>query len=95
MLSQRQGEAEGAAVAARIQAEAVAQAARIDAIGQALARNPEYLQYGIYEQAGANGNMVIAAPDPTILISPDHHRAPITTGSRSSLTGAITSHDHP
>ena len=93
-LAQRQGEAEGAAVAARIQAEAVAQAARIDAIGGALARNPAYLQYGIYEQAGANGNMVIAAPDPTILISPDHHGAP-SSGSRSSLTGSLTSHDHP
>jgi regulator of protease activity HflC (stomatin/prohibitin superfamily) len=95
LLAQRQGEADGAAVAARIQAESVAQAARIDAIGAALARNPEYLQYGIYEQAGANGNMVIAAPDPTILVTPERHGAPSTTGHRSSLTGPITSHDHP
>lgn len=98
LLSQRQGEADGAAVAARIQAETTAQAARIDALGAALARNPEYLEYGIYEQAGANGNMVIAAPDPTILISPDHHQAPSTTGSRSSsrssLTGSLMGLDH-
>jgi regulator of protease activity HflC (stomatin/prohibitin superfamily) len=91
LLAQRQGEAAGAEVAARIQAESTAQAARIDAIGAALARNPEYLQYGIYEQAGANGNMVIAAPDPTILVTPTHRTAP-TTGTRSTLTGSIAGH---
>ena len=93
-LAQRQGEAAGASTAARIQAEAVAQAARIDAIGAALARNPAYLQYGIYEQAGANGNMVIAAPDPTILISPDRHGPPATGGTRTTVTGGLTAHDH-
>ena len=93
LLAQRQGEALGASEAARILAETAAQAARIDALGAALARTPEYLQYGIYEQAGANGNMVIAAPDPTIMISPDHHVAP-STGSRSSLTGPLSSHGH-
>jgi regulator of protease activity HflC (stomatin/prohibitin superfamily) len=92
-LMQAQGEAAGAETAARIQAEGAAQAARIDAIGQALARNPEYLQYGIYEQAGASGNMVIAAPDPTILISPTHH-AP-STGTRQTLTGSIAGHAPP
>lgn len=90
-LAQRQGEAEGAAIAARIQAEGDAQAARIDAVGAALARNPAYLQYGIYEQAGASGNMVIAAPDPTILISPDHH-APSTV--RAPVTGSLTTPRH-
>lgn len=94
LLAQRQGEADGAAVAARIHAEGDAQAARIDAIGQALARNPEYLQYGIYEQAGANGNMVIAAPDPTILVTPSHHTASSTTGSRGTLTGSIVGSPH-
>ena len=54
--------------------EGEAQAARIDRVGEALRRYPEYLQYDlqskmpeIYKQAGASGNMVIAAPSPTIL----------------------------
>jgi regulator of protease activity HflC (stomatin/prohibitin superfamily) len=58
-----------------------AEAARIDAIGAALKRNPGYLRYdlqqrmpGIYEKAGLAGNLVIAAPSPTILVSP--RRAP-------------------
>jgi regulator of protease activity HflC (stomatin/prohibitin superfamily) len=95
LLAQRQGEAAGAEVAARIQAEGAAQAARIDAIGAALERNPAYLQYGIYEQAGASGNMVIAAPDPTILVAPQPH-PPRTgaTGTRSTLTGPLTTPGH-
>ena len=93
LLAQRQGEAAGASEAARIQAETAAQAARIDALGAALARNPEYLRYGIYEQAGAQGNMVIAAPDPTIMITPEHHVAP-STGSHTSLTGGLTGRAH-
>lgn len=54
-------------------AEGNAAAARIDAIGAALARNPDYLQYdmqtrmpGIYADAGAHGNLIIAAPSPTV-----------------------------
>jgi regulator of protease activity HflC (stomatin/prohibitin superfamily) len=50
-------------------------AAKIDAIGAALHRNPDYLQYDmqakmpdIYAQAGARGNMVITAPQPTIIV---------------------------
>lgn len=52
-------------------------AARIDKVGAALTRNPDYLQYDlqskmpdIYKEAGANGNMVIAAPSPSILVTP-------------------------
>ncbi len=52
-------------------------AARIDKIGAALKKNPEYLQYDmqtklpeIYRQAGANGNLIIAAPSASVLISP-------------------------
>ncbi len=63
-----------------MQREGEAVAARIDVIGQALARNPGYLQYDlqermpdIYRQAGAQGNMVITAPQPTIVVNPDHH----------------------
>lgn len=53
------------------------EAARIDRIGGALRRNPEYLQFNmqgmmieIYKEAGARGNMVIAAPSPNIMIGP-------------------------
>jgi len=73
-LMQRQGEAE---------------AARIDAIGAALQRNPDYMQYDmqsrmpdIYRQAGAQGNMIITAPQPTVLVNPDHH----TTGRRVQVS---------
>ena len=57
--------------------EGQAAAARIDAIGEALQRHPEYLQYDlqakmpdIYLHAGANGNMVITAPQPSVLVTP-------------------------
>lgn len=53
------------------------EAARIDQVGAALKRNPDYLQYDlqqkmpdIYLQAGAHGNMVITAPQPTVLVQP-------------------------
>jgi regulator of protease activity HflC (stomatin/prohibitin superfamily) len=51
--------------------------ARIDAIGAALQRNPDYLQYDlqsklpdIYERAGLRGNMIITAPQPSVIINP-------------------------
>ncbi len=57
--------------------EGEAEAARIDIIGKALQRYPEYLRYdmqqrmsGIYREAGQQGNMVITAPDPNIMIQP-------------------------
>ncbi len=53
------------------------EAARIDRIGAALRRNPEYLQYnmqsmmpGIYKEAGEHGNLVIAAPVPNLMVAP-------------------------
>ncbi|MEZ4462419.1 MAG: SPFH domain-containing protein [bacterium] len=59
------------------QKEGAAEAARIDEIGAALRRNPEYLQFDIqqkmpeiYKQAGAQGNMIITAPDPQMLVQP-------------------------
>jgi len=52
------------------------EAIRIDKIGSALQRNPEYLQYdlqqrmqGIYKTAGEKGNMIIAAPSPQVIIN--------------------------
>jgi len=60
MLREREGEAD---------------AARILIVGKALQEYPEYLQFdlqrrmtNIYEKAGAQGNLVITAPDPTILL---------------------------
>jgi regulator of protease activity HflC (stomatin/prohibitin superfamily) len=57
--------------------EGAVEAARIDQIGAALGRNPGYLQYqlqiampGIYEKAGATGNMVITAPEPNVFVTP-------------------------
>ena len=57
------------------------EAARIDHIGAALHRNPEYLQYDlqlkmpeIYRQAGLQGNMVIAAPEPGVHFEMRPHR---------------------
>jgi regulator of protease activity HflC (stomatin/prohibitin superfamily) len=51
-------------------------AARIDKIGAALKKNPDYLQYDmqtklpeIYRQAGQAGNMVITAPAPNVVVS--------------------------
>ncbi len=56
--------------------EGASVAARIDEIGAALERNPQFLQYDlqskmpeIYKDAGVKGNMVIAAPSPEILIN--------------------------
>jgi len=53
------------------------EAARIDMIGAALRRNPDFLQYDmqakmpeIYKEAGANGNMVVTAPSPSVLVTP-------------------------
>jgi regulator of protease activity HflC (stomatin/prohibitin superfamily) len=53
------------------------EAAKIDKIGEALRRNPEYLQFDmqqkmpeIYRQAGLYGNLVLAAPAPSVVVSP-------------------------
>ncbi len=52
-------------------------AAKIRQVGRALQEFPEYLTWelqnmmpAIYEKAGACGNMIIAAPSPSILVSP-------------------------
>ena len=52
-------------------------AAKIDKVGAALRRNPEYLQYDmqdklpdIYREAGQYGNMIITAPNPTLMMPP-------------------------
>lgn len=57
--------------------EGAAEAARIDEIGAALKRNPEYLTFDlqqkmpdIYKTAGDKGNLIITAPAPSLLINP-------------------------
>ena len=57
--------------------EGEVEAAKIDQVGAALRRNPEYLQFDIqnkmpeiYKQAGASGNLVIAAPSPQLILTP-------------------------
>jgi regulator of protease activity HflC (stomatin/prohibitin superfamily) len=57
--------------------EGEAQAVRVMRIGEALRKYPEYLQYDlqarmpeIYERAGQQGNLVIAAPNPSVVVSP-------------------------
>lgn len=54
-----------------VEREADAIAAKIDLVGAALKRNPQYLQYDlqlkmpeIYREAGSRGNLVLAAPSP-------------------------------
>lgn len=58
------------------QKEGEVEAAKIDQIGAALRRNPEYLQFDmqskmteLYKEAGAKGNMVIAAPAPQLMLN--------------------------
>jgi regulator of protease activity HflC (stomatin/prohibitin superfamily) len=57
--------------------EGEAQAVRIEKIGQVLRKYPEFLQYDlqarmpdIYREAGQKGNLVIAAPNPSVVVSP-------------------------
>ena len=57
--------------------EGESQAIRIERIGEALRHYPEFLQFDlqskmpeIYRQAGADGNLVIAAPNPSVVVSP-------------------------
>lgn len=77
-LSEKQGEAE---------------AARIDVVGEALKRYPGFLQYDlqarmpdIYRAAGAQGNLVITAPNPAVFVSP--MRAETTTRAPSPAPAA-------
>jgi hypothetical protein len=57
------------------ESEGAEAAAKIDKIGAALRRNPEYLQFDmqekmpdIYKWAGSHGNLVITAPNPTLTL---------------------------
>jgi hypothetical protein len=57
--------------------EGEAQAVRIEKIGEVLRRYPEFLQYDlqtrmpdIYREAGEKGNLVIAALNPSVVVSP-------------------------
>lgn len=68
--------------------EGATAAARIEAIGAALRNNPEYLQYDlqskmpeIYERAGSRGNMIITAPQPSVLLQPGPMAHPSRTAA--------------
>jgi hypothetical protein len=57
--------------------EADVRATEIERIGEALRHYPEYMQYDlqakmpeIYRSAGASGNLVITAPNPSVVVSP-------------------------
>jgi regulator of protease activity HflC (stomatin/prohibitin superfamily) len=74
--------------------EGEAQAIRIQRIGEALRQNPEFLQFDlqskmpeIYKQAGASGNMVIAAPSPSIVVSPRREPA-VAIATKPKATAA-------
>jgi len=58
------------------EADGDTEAGRIDRIGAALRRNPEYLTFdlqtklpGIYQTAGEKGNLIIAGPSPSVIVT--------------------------
>lgn len=64
--------------------EGAVEAARIEQVGEALKRYPSFLQYDlqarmpeIYRQAGAQGNLIITAPNPSVFLS--EHRTSAAT----------------
>jgi len=66
--------------------EGEADAARIEKVGQALQRYPAFLQFDlqskmpdIYRAAGASGNLVLAAPNPLMIVPPSP-KPPTSTG---------------
>jgi regulator of protease activity HflC (stomatin/prohibitin superfamily) len=74
-------------------------AARIDKIGAALKKNPEYLQYDmqsrlpeIYKQAGQYGNMVITAPSPSVVVAP---KSVPPQQAAKPVKDTITNRDNP
>lgn len=63
--------------------EAANDVAKIDLIGQALKRNPEYLQYDlqtrmndIYYHASQGGNLIVGVPNPMMVIEPKTGKKP-------------------
>jgi regulator of protease activity HflC (stomatin/prohibitin superfamily) len=74
--------------------EGEAQAIKIQRIGEALRQNPEFLQYDlqskmpdIYKTAGASGNLVIAAPSPSVIVSPRKEAStPAPAGAKPKVT---------
>jgi regulator of protease activity HflC (stomatin/prohibitin superfamily) len=69
------------------------EAARIDKVGEALKHYPAFLQYDlqermpeIYRQAGAQGNLVIAAPNPALLLPASRREGPSGVASQATPT---------
>jgi hypothetical protein len=77
-------------------------AVRIERVGDVLHRYPEYLQYDlqsklpdIYREAGASGNLVIAAPNP--IANLPQLRGPgssVANPAQGSITGHVSTAEH-
>jgi regulator of protease activity HflC (stomatin/prohibitin superfamily) len=70
------------------------EAARIGKIGEALRKNPDFLQFDlqskmpeIYRTAGASGNLVLTAPSPTLLLPPLRPARPAGAAPRTDDSG--------
>jgi regulator of protease activity HflC (stomatin/prohibitin superfamily) len=77
-----------------VETEADNTAARIDRIGAALRRNPEYMQFElqsklpeIYREAGSRGNLILTAPNPlNLAASPSAGGAPTPRPTPPAVT---------
>ena len=80
-------------------------AVRIERVGETLRKYPEYLQYDlqsklpdIYRDAGARGNLVIAAPNPIANLPQPHATSPGSNPQQASEPAArqaASEHDKP
>jgi regulator of protease activity HflC (stomatin/prohibitin superfamily) len=82
------------------QQEAENIAIRVLRVGEALKKYPEYLQFDlqsrmpeIYRQAGANGNLIVAAPNP--VVAGPQPRASSPPADIDPRTGHYPSAEHP
>jgi regulator of protease activity HflC (stomatin/prohibitin superfamily) len=79
-------------------------AAKIEKVGAALRKNPEYMQYDlqqkmpeIYKTAGANGNLVIAAPGTSVITpgrtAPAMETPRVNDGPPAQRANPLTGHE--
>lgn len=52
------------------------EAVKIDKVGAALRRNPEYVMLQMYQDAGKSGNLILAAPTPPVITLPVQRGTP-------------------
>jgi regulator of protease activity HflC (stomatin/prohibitin superfamily) len=79
--------------------EGEAQAVKIERIGDALRKYPEFLQFDlqtrmpdIYREAGEKGNLVIAAPNPSVVVSPLRTERAAAAQSETKKAVAVPGH---